>query len=246
MRHTLDLGICFDEGEKETHATACNDRQNHQQVDNRFSLYLASHLILHELRPIVFICIQKKFQIPQSKPYKTPYKFSFKNVFIPTIRIVIYNGCFIKGFYKDPYKTPPKTLNQIRRTANPGWYLFHFDPFLIILIGTYVQHRSSWVWGQYIENLKRVNLFAKHSIKMAALAEWQAEVQESFSNESDWIPACHAVVLRRRAKSIAGMTTKFDFSLSLTVMPLSPLFKRRESAGIRPDQWIIPLISPKN
>jgi hypothetical protein len=33
-------------------------------------------------------------------------------------------------------------------------------------------------------------------------------VQESFSKESDWIPA----------KSIAGMTTKFDFSLNLTVM----------------------------
>jgi len=32
--------------------------------------------------------------------------------------------------------------------------------------------RSSWVPGQYIENLIGVNIFDKHLIKIAALAEW--------------------------------------------------------------------------
>jgi hypothetical protein len=46
-------------------------------------------------------------------------------------------------------------------------------------------------------------------------------VQESFSKKSDWIPA----------KIIAGMTTKLDFSLNLTVMPLPALLQR---GGIPP------------
>jgi hypothetical protein len=41
------------------------------------------------------------------------------------IQIVTYNACFIKGFYMDRYKTPPLTLNQIRRTADTRLSTFY-------------------------------------------------------------------------------------------------------------------------